>query len=242
MEKFLRVTGPAAPLPTANIDTDVIMPKIFLKGIDRAGLSQGVFHDLRFDGNGVARPGFILNQPAMQGCRFLITGPNFGCGSSREHAVWGLLQYGIRAVIGTSFAGIFADNAANNGLLLVSLDDADLARLMAEVGPEGGVIEVDLEDCVILSRRAAGRFPDRPASPPCADGRAGPDWRDAETCRGDPQLRSRIPDGKPVADTRGDAMTRFWATPISCPVLPGAISTWAASASIPRPPGRARHC
>lgn len=154
MEKFLRVTGAAAPLPTANIDTDVIMPKIFLKGIDRAGLSQGVFHDLRFDGDGVARPGFILNQPAMQGCRFLITGPNFGCGSSREHAVWGLLQYGIRALIGTSFAGIFADNAANNGLLLVPLDDADLARLLAEVGPEGGVIEVDLEDCVI---RAGGQ-------------------------------------------------------------------------------------
>lgn len=158
MEKFLRVTGPAAPLPTANIDTDVIMPKIFLKGIDRAGLSQGVFHDLRFDGDGVARPGFILNQPAMQGCRFLITGPNFGCGSSREHAVWGLLQYGIRAVIGTSFAGIFADNAANNGLLLVSLDDADLARLMAEVGPEGGVIEVDLEDCVIRAGRQQVAF------------------------------------------------------------------------------------
>lgn len=149
MEKFLRVAGPAAPLTAANIDTDVIMPKVFLKGIDRAGLATGVFHELRFDQDGALRPGFILNRGAVAGCKFLITGPNFGCGSSREHAVWGLLQYGIRAIIGTSFAGIFADNAANNGLLLVSLGDADLTRLLGEIGPDGGQIEVDLLDCTI---------------------------------------------------------------------------------------------
>lgn len=146
MEKFLTVTGPAAAMPAANVDTDVIMPKVFLKGIDRAGLARGLFHDLRFDAKGRPRPDFILNRPEMQDTRFLLTGPNFGCGSSREHAVWGMLQYGIRAIIGTTFAGIFADNAANNGLLLVSLPEKDLDRLMAALGHE---MTVDLKTCTI---------------------------------------------------------------------------------------------
>ena len=146
MQPFLSVTGPAAPLPLANIDTDVIMPKQFLKGIDRAGLDGGAFYDLRFDGAGQVRPEFALNRAGWRDTRFLVVGPNFGSGSSREHAVWGLMQLGIRAVLGTSFAGIFADNAANNGLLLVSLAEAETAALMERAGdPERNQLTVDLE-------------------------------------------------------------------------------------------------
>ena len=94
MQPFIAVSGQAAPMLAANIDTDVIMPKQFLKGIDRNGLDRGVFFDVRFLPSGEANPQFILNQPAWQGARFLVTGPNFGCGSSREHAVWGLKQLG----------------------------------------------------------------------------------------------------------------------------------------------------
>ena len=145
MERFTCLSGRVAAMPAANIDTDVIMPKAFLKGIDRAGLARGLFHDLRFDPDGGIRPDFILNRPGMEGTRFLLVGPNFGCGSSREHAVWGMLQYGIRAIIGSSFAGIFADNAANNGLLLIALDPAIVASLAASM--EGGtdMITVDLD-------------------------------------------------------------------------------------------------
>ncbi|WP_342628522.1 3-isopropylmalate dehydratase small subunit [Nguyenibacter vanlangensis] len=149
MEKFVSVKGVACPIPTANVDTDVIMPKQFLKGIDRSGLAQGLFHNLRFDERGNARKDFILNKPATQDSRFLVVGPNFGCGSSREHAVWGMLQYGIRAIIGTSFAGIFADNAANNGLLLVTLSASEIAALFDAVGPTGREVLVDLEAQVI---------------------------------------------------------------------------------------------
>ncbi len=145
MERFTCVTGLAAAMPAANIDTDVIMPKQFLKGIDRAGLAGGLFHDLRFDTTGAPRPDFVLNQPRLEDTRFLVVGPNFGCGSSREHAVWGLLQYGIRAIVGTSFAGIFADNAANNGLLLISLDEASLPPLSAAVVAGRSRLSVDLE-------------------------------------------------------------------------------------------------
>ncbi len=145
MDKFIRVTGRAAAMPAANVDTDVIMPKVFLKGIDRAGLAQGLFHDLRFDEQGRKRPGFLLNRPNMADTRFLIVGPNFGCGSSREHAVWGMLQYGIRAIVGTSFAGIFADNAANNGLLLVTLSEDKIAPLMTLVEQRPTDLSIDLE-------------------------------------------------------------------------------------------------
>ncbi|WP_111432067.1 3-isopropylmalate dehydratase small subunit [Rhodobacteraceae bacterium DSL-40] len=145
MERFVKVAGAAAPFPAANVDTDVIMPKAFLKGIDRSGLARGLFHDLRFDADGQERPDFILNRAAMRSARFLLTGPNFGCGSSREHAVWGMQQFGIRGLIGTTFAGIFSDNAANNGLLLVSLPEEDLERLFSAVGPDGAEIDVDLE-------------------------------------------------------------------------------------------------
>src|SRR6201996_7094795 len=115
MQRFLSVSGPAVPLPLANIDTDVIMPKQFLKGIDRAGLDAGALYDLRFDSAGRVRAEFALNRAPWRDARFLVVGPNFGCGSSREHAVWGLQQLGIRALIGSTFASIFHDNCFKNG-------------------------------------------------------------------------------------------------------------------------------
>jgi 3-isopropylmalate/(R)-2-methylmalate dehydratase small subunit len=152
VEPFLSVTGTAAALPLANVDTDVIMPKQFLKGIDRVGLDAGALYDLRFDGSGRIRPEFVLNRPEWRGTRFLAVGPNFGCGSSREHAVWGLMQFGIRAVLGTSFAGIFADNAANNGLLLVTLAEAEIAALAGRAGDlEKSLFTVDLEAEVVTT-------------------------------------------------------------------------------------------
>jgi 3-isopropylmalate/(R)-2-methylmalate dehydratase small subunit len=129
MEPFTIVDGIAASMPAANIDTDVIMPKVFLKGVDRSGLDAGVFYDLRFGALGERRRSFVLNQSAWSNTAFLIVGPNFGCGSSREHAVWGLRQLGIRALIGTSFAGIFFDNCARNGLLALSLDAEQVTAL-----------------------------------------------------------------------------------------------------------------
>ncbi|MCG2628202.1 3-isopropylmalate dehydratase small subunit [Bradyrhizobium sp. WYCCWR 13023] len=116
-----------------NIDTDVIMPKMFLKGVDRSGLGEGAFNLLRFSA-GKPNPEFILNQDGYRNACFLVVGPNFGCGSSREHAVWGLQQLGIRALIGTSFAGIFNDNCGNNGLLTISLEPdlvAEIANAVA---------------------------------------------------------------------------------------------------------------
>ncbi len=133
MEPFLQVSGAAAPLPAANIDTDVIMPKQFLKGIDRAGLSDGAFFDLRFESPGNPRSDFVLNRRGWQDTRFLVVGPNFGCGSSREHAVWGLSQLGIRALLGTTFAGIFFDNCLRNGVLAVTLTPAQIETLVTRV-------------------------------------------------------------------------------------------------------------
>jgi 3-isopropylmalate/(R)-2-methylmalate dehydratase small subunit len=129
IEPFTTVSGVAAPLPQANIDTDVIMPKQFLKGITRNDLARGLFYDLRFDPSGQAREDFILNQPLYRQPSFLVVGPNFGCGSSREHAVWGLAQFGIRAIIGTSFASIFHDNCFRNGLLPVALRPEQIERI-----------------------------------------------------------------------------------------------------------------
>lgn len=146
VQPFTQVTGKAAPMLAANIDTDVIMPKQFLKGIDRSGLDRGLFFDLRFLASGESNPAFVLNQPAWQGASFLVVGPNFGCGSSREHAVWGLKQMGIRALIGSSFAGIFYDNCQRNGVLLITLDETVLQALGQVVSqPEQAQISVDLE-------------------------------------------------------------------------------------------------
>ncbi|PWC36482.1 3-isopropylmalate dehydratase small subunit [Azospirillum sp. TSO35-2] len=152
MESFTIVSGTAAAIPLPNIDTDVIMPKQFLKGIDRSGLGEGAFHDLRFDAGGRERPDFILNRPGWRDAAFLVVGPNFGCGSSREHAVWGLKQRGVRALLGTSFAGIFFDNCARNGLLALTLDPATADALMeVAAGPEPARLTVDLTGCSIAT-------------------------------------------------------------------------------------------
>lgn len=151
MQPFTRVCGTAAPLPQSNIDTDVIMPKQFLKGITREGLASGVLYDLRFDDNGRERGDFVLNLTTYRTPTFLVVGENFGCGSSREHAVWGLKQYGIRALIGTSFASIFSDNCIGNGLLVVELEPATLARIQSLCAdPRSNSLCVDLVEQTIL--------------------------------------------------------------------------------------------
>jgi 3-isopropylmalate/(R)-2-methylmalate dehydratase small subunit len=162
MEPFTVVSGVAAPLPGANIDTDVIMPKQFLKRIDRAGLACGVLYDLRFDGEGRERPDFVLNRPDFRDARFLVVGPNFGAGSSREHAVWGLAQFGIRALIGTTFAGIFHDNCLRNGVPPIKLPAETVAEVIDLCGdPSRSRLTVDLvAQEIILSdgRRIAFGF------------------------------------------------------------------------------------
>ena len=148
MQPFTRVSGAAAPLPAANLDTDVIMPKMFLKGIDRSGLAEGLFHHLRRD------PDFILNRPPWTEAKFLVAGPNFGCGSSREHAVWGMVQLGIRAVIGSSFGGIFFDNCLNNGVLALALDPGAVEALLAlAADPAASTFTVDLPAQLITPGR-----------------------------------------------------------------------------------------
>ena len=153
-EPFTRRSGVVAALPAANIDTDVIMPKTFLKG---SGLDTGVFHDLRFDENGTPRPGFVLNQPPWDKAEFLVAGANFGCGSSREHAVWGLLQFGIRAIVAPSFAGIFFDNCARNGLLAIEAADDDVQMLIAHA-QAAEWITIDLEAQAIMTPGGTVRF------------------------------------------------------------------------------------
>ena len=151
MVPFTKVSGIAAPLPQGNVDTDVIMPKQFLKGITRDGLARGVFYDLRYDAAGHERPDFILNQPAYRQPGFLIVGPNFGCGSSREHAVWGLQQFGIRAIVGSTFASIFQDNCFRNGLLPVSLTPEQARHVQSVCAdPAHNTLEVDLDAQVIV--------------------------------------------------------------------------------------------
>ncbi|MGB1012210.1 MAG: 3-isopropylmalate dehydratase small subunit [Thiolinea sp.] len=131
------ISGKAAPLNIANLDTDQIMPKQFLRGIDKKGLDKGLLWDMRFDGEGQVRPEFVLNKPEYADANILITGPNFGCGSSREHAVWGLQQFGIRAVIASGFGEIFYSNAMNNGLVAVMLPQDDVDALLAEMDANG---------------------------------------------------------------------------------------------------------
>jgi 3-isopropylmalate/(R)-2-methylmalate dehydratase small subunit len=150
MQPFTNVSGSAAPLLAGNIDTDVIMPKQFLKGIDRKGLDRGLFFDVRFLQSGEPNPDFILNQPAWNDAAFLVVGPNFGCGSSREHAVWGLKQVGIRALIGTSFAGIFYDNCQRNGVLAIQLSQTQFKQIADVVSvAETAQISVNLPEQTI---------------------------------------------------------------------------------------------
>ena len=131
MEPFTTLTGVAAALPRANLDTDQIMPKQFLKGVDRRGLGDGFLFDLRFKRPGLPRADFMLNQAPWNRSAILVTGANFGCGSSREHAVWGLRELGLRCVIGTTFGGIFADNCARNGVPAIGVSPDEVVRLTA---------------------------------------------------------------------------------------------------------------
>jgi 3-isopropylmalate dehydratase small subunit len=151
MQPFTHLTGRAAPLAIANLDTDQIIPKQFLKTVDREGLGKGLFYDLRFDGEGRERPDFVLNQPAYAVSSLLIAGANFGCGSSREHAPWALLDFGLRCVIAPSFADIFYNNCFNNGLLPVVLPEDQVRALMAEAKGGNHTFTVDLEVQTVTS-------------------------------------------------------------------------------------------
>ena len=159
MNKHTIIEGSAAPLPIANLDTDQIMPKQFLRGIDKAGLDRGVLYDLRFDGQGQARPDFVLNQPAYAGAPILLGGANFGCGSSREHAVWGLQQFGVRAVIASGFGEIFYSNAMNNGLMLATVSEEDAQRLFAEAASGAPMqVRIDVERLEVISATGTASF------------------------------------------------------------------------------------
>jgi 3-isopropylmalate/(R)-2-methylmalate dehydratase small subunit len=153
------IKGIAAPLPLANVDTDVIMPKRFLITITREGLGDGAFADLRFDNAGQQRPEFILNKSPWTRASILVVGDNFGCGSSREHAVWGMRQLGINACIGTGFAGIFYDNARKNGLALPVVSPAmrDLLLQFAS-DASGHEVSIDLERRMITAADISAPF------------------------------------------------------------------------------------
>jgi 3-isopropylmalate/(R)-2-methylmalate dehydratase small subunit len=163
MEKFTSLTSVAAPLPMINIDTDMIIPKQFLKTIKRTGLGKSLFFEMRYDEAGKENPDFVLNKPAYRKASILVAGENFGCGSSREHAPWALLDFGIRCVISTSFADIFYNNCFKNGILPVVVSPEDLAKLMDDAerganatltvdlenqeirGPDGGVVHFNID-------------------------------------------------------------------------------------------------
>jgi len=163
MDKFNTLTGVAAPLPMINVDTDMIIPKQFLKTIKRSGLGKNLFDEMRFDDNGNEIPDFVLNKPAYRKAQILVSGDNFGCGSSREHAPWSLLDFGIRCVIAPSFADIFYNNCFKNGILPIRLPHEDVDKLMSDAerganatvtidlekqeitGPDGGCIKFEVE-------------------------------------------------------------------------------------------------
>jgi 3-isopropylmalate/(R)-2-methylmalate dehydratase small subunit len=163
MDKFTVLTGVAAPLRIVNVDTDMIIPKQYLKTIKRTGLGAGLFAEMRFREDGSENPDFVLNKPAYRGAKILVAGDNFGCGSSREHAPWALLDFGIRCVISTSFADIFYNNCFKNGILPITVSPEDLEKLFDDAdrganatltvdlesqeirGPDGGTIRFDLD-------------------------------------------------------------------------------------------------
>jgi len=146
MDKFTQMTGVAAPLPIINIDTDMIIPKDYLKTIKRTGLSEGLFAEMRLNEDGSENPDFVLNQPAYREATILVAGDNFGCGSSREHAPWALLDRGIRCVISTSFADIFYNNCFKNGILPVTVSEEELEKLLDDASRgSNAVLTVDLE-------------------------------------------------------------------------------------------------
>ena len=163
MQSFTTLTGVAAPFPLINVDTDMIIPKQFLKTIKRTGLGKALFHELRYDEKGQEKPEFVLNKPAYRKAQILVAGDNFGCGSSREHAPWALLDFGIRCVISTSFADIFYNNCFKNGILPIVVSPENLKKLMDDAerganatisidlaaqeirGPDGGMIHFDID-------------------------------------------------------------------------------------------------
>ncbi|HZP98819.1 MAG TPA: 3-isopropylmalate dehydratase small subunit [Reyranella sp.] len=145
MEKFTTLRGVAAPMPMVNIDTDMIIPKNFLKTIKRTGLKDGLFYEMRWTADGQKKD-FILDQPAYQNAKIIVAGPNFGCGSSREHAPWALLDFGIRCVISESFADIFYNNCFKNGILPIKVPKEIIDKLMDDASRgSNAVIEIDLE-------------------------------------------------------------------------------------------------
>jgi 3-isopropylmalate/(R)-2-methylmalate dehydratase small subunit len=150
MQPFCTHTGLVAPLDRANVDTDQIIPKQFLKRIERTGFGQFAFYDWRLDGNGEVNAEFVLNSPRYKGASILVAGRNFGCGSSREHAPWALADYGFKAIIAPTFADIFYNNSLKNGLLLVTLSDTEVSELLMRANEhEGYQVTVDLERCQV---------------------------------------------------------------------------------------------
>ncbi len=169
MESLKTLTARVVSLPNENVDTDQIIPARFLKAIDKAGMGKNLFTDWRYDAAGNPRPDFVLNQPRAQGAQVLLAGDNFGCGSSREHAVWALTGFGFRAVISTSFADIFRNNALKNGLLPIIVDKAthrDLFDLVAEIPDVELKIDVAAQTLTMPGGRTA-HFPLDPFSKTC---------------------------------------------------------------------------
>ncbi|MHA6264765.1 3-isopropylmalate dehydratase small subunit [Arenibacterium sp. CAU 1754] len=152
MDKFEKITGVAAPMPLVNIDTDMIIPKVFLKTIKRSGLGVNLFDEMRFDRQGNEIPDFVLNKPQYRKAEILVAGDNFGCGSSREHAPWAIKDFGIRCVIAPSFADIFYNNCFKNGILPIALpqDQVDVLMKDAEKGANARMT-VDLENQIITT-------------------------------------------------------------------------------------------
>tara|TARA_Y100000768_G_scaffold63880_1_gene43966 strand:+ start:5586 stop:6191 length:606 start_codon:yes stop_codon:yes gene_type:complete len=147
MDKFKNLTAVAASLPEINIDTDKIIPKQYLKTIERTGLGKGLFSELRYNDDGTENKNFVLNKPQYKNAKILVAGDNFGCGSSREHAPWALLDYGIKVVISTSFADIFYNNCFKNGMLPIILDEKEVSMLMDETERgSNATLTVDLEN------------------------------------------------------------------------------------------------
>ena len=163
MDRFTTLTGVAAPLPIVNVDTDMIIPKQYLKTIKRTGLGEGLFSEMRYNEDGSENPDFVLNQEPYRKAEILVAFENFGCGSSREHAPWALLDFGIRCVISTSFADIFYNNCFKNGILPIAVSPEDIEKLFDDAerganatitidlenqeirGPDGGTLKFDIE-------------------------------------------------------------------------------------------------
>ncbi len=143
MDTFTTLSGTAAPMTLDNIDTDMIIPKQFLKTIKRSGLGKVVFNDMRYEPDGSEKPEFVLNQPQYRDAKVIVAGDNFGCGSSREHAPWALADFGIRCVVSTSFADIFFNNCAKNGILLITLSKSGVDQLMKDAH-QAGTLDIDL--------------------------------------------------------------------------------------------------